>query len=510
MAGISQRFNPASNSMEVIDSNGMVISRIPVAGISQSALAKFQNLPVYSQPISDQPPRIQPLTAEERDSFNPNASFNRTAQTLRNAFSEPQPEIPEQTPTLQPQPEASYGVDPRSIAGGFSQIKEGLRRAGELEAAAADTKANVLEEFSKRAQEQQLQNEERERDRLQKLKEMQNEYKALSDDIRNTRIDPNRYYATRSTGQKVSTAIGLALSGLADAGAVFAGRGRTDNFDRALGIINQAVDRDIALQKFQFDQKRGQASDKLTLYGIMNQQFGDERAAEQATKLFMMEDVRNQLLATDMKFKSPQVRANTQQLLGRIAIEQQDRQEILSANHLANLYKAQELAIKAKELSAGKIVPSGEAARIGDVNASISILEDLERSYFGDEKYKTEAKVGLLSGLTQYAPGNVSSARQYRDEARQAAQMIGTALEGGKLTDKDYPRYLAMLPTAGDSEERAKNKIEALKRKLLIKKKKSIGALQGAGYNTGNLGPSESATDFILNKSNSRVLGPGE
>jgi len=44
----------------------------------------------------------------------------------------------------------------------------------------------------------------------------------------------------------------------------------------------------------------------------------------------------------------------------------------------------------------------------------------------------------------------------------------------------------------------------------LIKKKKSIGALQGAGYNTGNLGPSESATDFILNKSNSRVLGPGE
>ena len=56
----------------------------------------------------------------------------------------------------------------------------------------------------------------------------------------NTTVDPNRYFASMSTGGKIATALGLVLGGI--------GAGN-DGVNRAVGVIDNAINRDVEAQK---------------------------------------------------------------------------------------------------------------------------------------------------------------------------------------------------------------------------------------------------------------------
>lgn len=92
---------------------------------------------------------------------------------------------------------------------------------------------------------------------------------ALADSVLNGKMDPNHFWETRSTGEKIGSAIALVLGGM--------GASLTRGPNYAMQVIDKAIDRDIEAQKINIDQGRN----KLAFY---LKQTGELQSAMQLEK----------------------------------------------------------------------------------------------------------------------------------------------------------------------------------------------------------------------------------
>jgi hypothetical protein len=118
-------------------------------------------------------------------------------------------------------------------------------------------------------------------------------------------------------------------------------------------------------------------------------------------------------------------------------------------------------------------LPAGQAAELGGADAAVKAIDELSKDW--DSKASATG-----SGLTQFVPG--SDANTFLPGLRTTTQVVGTFLEGGKLTDADVPKYAAMMPQPTDTKVQKDAKIAALKRLIEGKRSGEAGALRGAGY----------------------------
>lgn len=125
-----------------------------------------------------------------------------------------------------------------------------------------------------------------------------------------------------------------------------------------------------------------------------------------------------------------------------------------------------------------KIIGSADTRAIGEFNAGVEAADKLLGTF--------DDKTGKWSILAEHLPWRTKT-KEYNDERRASAQVIGGILEGGKLTDADFDRYYDMLPDATDSNERAANKIRVIKNLLRGKSKASLEAFGAAGYEASGL-----------------------
>ncbi len=155
---------------------------------------------------------------------------------------------------------------------------------------------------------------------------------------------------------------------------------------------------------------------------------------------------------------------------------------------------ASDAANDAAKLAADKIPKPKPppAEMVGNLGES----ESAELALQGLAKEWNDKASGKFAGVTQYFGG--TDAARYGDAARTNAQVIGKFLEGGKMTDNDIPRYEGMLPTAGDSAERAKEKLDRLSLMVAQKKKAQVDALNATGYDTGSLKATGKGSKFNI------------
>jgi hypothetical protein len=137
--------------------------------------------------------------------------------------------------------------------------------------------------------------------------ELMGRYQQSLDEMRSidARVDPGRFWASRSTLDKVIGTIGLAL------GAVGAGK---DGVNRASELLTRAVDRDIDAQKAEVAlrlQKGQQAMQgATTMFGMNQQLFQDDIAAAAAAKATALELADNQLKQVAARYASPIAKNN--------------------------------------------------------------------------------------------------------------------------------------------------------------------------------------------------------
>ena len=91
-------------------------------------------------------------------------------------------------------------------------------------------------------------------------------------------VDPDRFWASRSTGQKISGLIGIALGGLGGSNA-------------GMNIINQAIERDIKAQEFAYGAARDTANAKQTAFGMAMQKYGQIDAARSMARAAALDAV---------------------------------------------------------------------------------------------------------------------------------------------------------------------------------------------------------------------------
>lgn len=118
---------------------------------------------------------------------------------------------------------------------------------------------------------------EREAEMQERLRDFDSSVKAMSQ----ASVDPNRFWSTRSTGQKVAGILSVALGGFL--------QGARGGSNAGLDILNDAIEKDIKAQEFEYLSRRNQTDGKQTAFSMAMQKYQNVDAAKAMARAAAMD-----------------------------------------------------------------------------------------------------------------------------------------------------------------------------------------------------------------------------
>lgn len=227
--------------------------------------------------------------------------------------------------------------------------------------------------------------------------------------------------------------------------------------------------------------------------GLQNEDMARDQAQNKKAKLYeYLSQMQHQQSQEDVAAKNAETKRLALQnpdYQGGPVINPQTGEVQMFDKRSGRLVSVGKTGVKPEKEMAEKMapkVPASEAVNLGGYNSIDKTLDDLDSSFTGLTEGKRDIGKALSYAGSMF-PGNTADATKFNQEARRAAQSIGTVLEKGKLTDADFEaKYLPMMPRWGDSPEIVKSKIQGLKQFARNKQKADLEALTQAGYQTEN------------------------
>ena len=384
----------------------------------------------------------------------------------------PQQATPIAAPTAQAKPfdpMSLVGVNPKIAAMQESAIAQqqkannelaGLQEQRALEKAQASRKANAA--IDKVVADSQTQ-----RDYLMNRAEL--EERARADAVTQAskmKVGPGRLLSSRSTSDEVKWGLAAFFGGI--------GAALTGGPNMAVEALNRAIDQDIDAQKNAIANAKDTVNMRTNTVAQMRQKITDFDQAVMAAKQVQLERAKRavDLLATE--YGGPEAQARAMELNAGLSTK------------LAELKEQQDAHAKARMVSlldkmpapGGKALNEGTAKELGEANSATKSAQDLLNRFNGNAD-------GVGGWLMSWLP--LTDASKYEDRARVATQVIGSYLEGGKLSDANVPQYAAMLPQPGDSKAKARNKIDGIVQLVATRQAQQKSALAGSGYNVSGI-----------------------
>lgn len=173
------------------------------------------------------------------------------------------------------------------------------------------------------------------RDKAQKELAALNEQRAAKlKEIEQGKIDPDRFWSSKSLGQRASAMVGLLLGGV----AVGVGGGENP----AMVAIDKAIDRDIDAQKTNLQKKQWEASELGQLYETRRKQLGDDMAARNEVKAAALAQIKRQAQQLAMTTNIPAV----QQRYAEFELEADKKIAALHAAEDAKVVQSQTFGYK--------------------------------------------------------------------------------------------------------------------------------------------------------------------
>lgn len=223
----------------------------------------------------------------------------------------------------------------------------------------------------------------------------------------------------RTTGQRVMGALAVVLSGLGDAVAA-GGNVRTDYAQQTLAMIDDAIERDLEIQRANLENKRASAAAKFTELGLARQSVQDVGEAEALARASLMdkyagalERAKEEGAGDDAVVTSQQAAA---QLRGQAA-------QIREQRALQRADKAEERTFALQSQVAG------ERARAAAANRPMGAREQLElegkmldnerkRRELGGSAAGDRADIPGYERVQDVAPGDAALAKKTVSAAR--------------------------------------------------------------------------------------------
>lgn len=257
----------------------------------------------------------------------------------------------------------------------------------------------------------------------------------LTDKYASAEIDPQKYWNSRNTGQKVLAGIGMFLSGI--------GSGLAGGPNQAIGVINNAIDRDIDAQKENLAKAGGAVAKQQSLLSVMRDQFGDDAAAMAGTRLSMRQNALDQINVLKTRAAGPEKKAQLDQLAAELAqANLKDAQtfgmqvDAQAANAAAENGKLRLDAQRNQIMMAGK---AGGQEKPTATQAGLSALDEIEAKF---EKVGMGAYFGA-----KYIPG---TAADDLDQSTQANIMaLAASLTPGGKAPRNVEEAIKRVKAAG-------------------------------------------------------------
>lgn len=270
--------------------------------------------------------------------------------------------------------------------------------------------------------------------------DLNKERQSLMHDIQNGQINPQHYVENMSTPGKVSTAIGILLSG--------AGSGLGGGENMAMKFLNEQIDRDINSQRINLASKENLLSANL-------RQFGNMHDAMAMTRVMQNDIYSTKIQQEAAKAQGPLAQAKAQQMIGGL---QQQNAQIMQGMSLklgamnmlqGGMNKSGEIAPeqKIRALSLSGIIPEGEKEKL---TKSLQTMQNDEN-----------ALANLRDTFDQVKNINVPSNRVFSplQSKRQLDALIEPTLgkltkdTEGRVTPTDIATLRPLFKELGDSPE---------------------------------------------------------
>ena len=185
------------------------------------------------------------------------------------------------------------------MMGNLNALAGGMQKQAQVEGDLGKQKADL-------AQQQQLSMQRSHDAFVKDSQSIMQDFNHLVDDAKNSRIDPNRFWNSKSDLGKVSSAIGLILGGI--------GGGMTHQENPALKFLNAQIDRDV-------DAQRANIANKNNIMHALQQQYGNIKDASNMTKAFYADMYSSKLEEAAAKSADPMAKARAQQAIAQLKLQ---------------------------------------------------------------------------------------------------------------------------------------------------------------------------------------------
>lgn len=259
-----------------------------------------------------------------------------------------------------------------------------------------------------------------------------------ADEIGKQEIDPNRYWANKSTGEKVLAGIGLFLGAFGS------------NGNQAAKIIQNAINTDIESQKANLDQKSRGLQQQKGILGEMYSLTRDATAAKEAARVAYLNNAQMQLQTIAAKYQAPEAKAKAMQLMGELEGQKQQAQMNFAAI-MQKSYQAQQIQDPTLQRIQG--LPDDMKKRALDELTKVQ-----EYGNFSGEVSKTYKTI-----MGTGAGGLLPSIMGGDEEAYKSAKAFLSGAIVGKVpgikSDSDFENIVVpMLPKPRETMETAQRK----------------------------------------------------
>lgn len=383
-------------------------------------------------------------------------------------------------------------VDPNA------QVKADAAELYKAQLAANDLTVAAQADLVSKLEQNQLQQQKLHDEAAMKTQQYQDKIDAATQEMANisSKVDQGRWWASRDTGQKISSVIGLVLGAL--------GSGN-DGVNRAAAMIDSYINKDIELQKEEHDFLFKKGSAKLASlqnsYATARQFTQDNIQALQSARGMSMELAKNQINIAAAKTANPAAKLALSQLGAgldkqindaKLAAKQQGFNNYLATEKLKidrMEAGAKMAAAGAKQPATGKQLSQENVQALADLPTAMKQLEGLGKT-FNELKIADKSITSKLPDWVGRGLGTDVS--KYDAEALLSMQAVGKIMEGGKLAAGDEIKYKNMLPKAGENQANATRKLKEAQEYLKTLVGNRVKALEDSGYDVSAFKPQES------------------
>ncbi len=380
-------------------------------------------------------------------------------------------------------------------------VSQAVARQGAIQAGVAAQTAEALGRRNAEIMKLDQQQKRIDTERNKAVGEITGKINSLTEEVAGFELDPQRMFAgPEGTARKIGAGIAIAL------GAI--GSGLAGGPNRGMDVINQAIDKDLDVQKAQFQQKKQQLGAQKSLLAVNTERFGSLQAGVEATRIQQMEATARRIEALQAASQSPLAKEKAAEAAGQIRAQAAERKTQLSQQLQDSREKSilrQEDLRQTNASAAAKAIAAQQSRMIGDIELPPGTSKEQEKLARKAVVEFDKLNTPLVKLIELRKKMGSTGAQLDRDEVKEAdglnAQIRGALKDklnlGAALTESEMEEFLdKMVPRdasafGGLTEDRILNQLQRFQRNQFETTNKELENTIGVGY------PEDVVVDFM-------------